>query len=64
MVARMKLEGIDERHHWEWSPRVKLTQHMKLTKSWHSPGPPSVPPSLPPSLSHTKHMITLTHEWP
>ena len=40
MVARLKLEGIDERHHQELSPRINLTQHMNATKSWHSPGPP------------------------
>ena len=31
---------LTKRHHQEWSTRLNLTQHLKLTKSWHSPGPP------------------------
>ncbi|KAL0641879.1 hypothetical protein Bca4012_103862 [Brassica carinata] len=33
MVARLKLKGIVEGHHQEWSLRLNLTQHGKLTRS-------------------------------
>ena len=31
MVAAVKLEGIDGRHHQEWSLRLNLPQPGKLT---------------------------------
>ncbi|KAL0641446.1 hypothetical protein Bca4012_103234 [Brassica carinata] len=33
MVARLKLNGIPGGHHQEWSLRLNLTQHGKLTRS-------------------------------